>query len=167
MSCEESPSNLTESLARFWDSESIGIIDYPEETRQEVNFLRGITFDKREGKYQVDLPWRDKQFLQNSNFELCVFRLHHLNSRLSKDGRLNEYDDIIKEQERAGIIERVPVESENNKDVYFLPHHGVVRSDKATTKLHIVFDGSSKDSASEHSINDCLEKSWSIKFGMI
>ena len=25
VSCEESPSNLTESLARFWDSESIGI----------------------------------------------------------------------------------------------------------------------------------------------
>ena len=39
-----------------------------------------------------------------------------------------------------------------------MPHHGVVRSDKATTKLRIVFDGSSKDSTSEHSINDCLEK---------
>ena len=104
-----------------------------------MNFLRGITFDKREGKYQVDLPWRDKQFLQNSNFELCVSRLHHLNSRLTKDGRSNEYDDIIKEQERGGIIERVPVESENNKDAYFLPHHGVVRSDKATTQNYVLY----------------------------
>ena len=40
VSCEESPSNLTESLARFWDSESIGIVDYPEKTRQEVNFFK-------------------------------------------------------------------------------------------------------------------------------
>ena len=119
--------------------------------------MKDIAFDKTEGKYQVDLPWKEEQSLQNSNFGLCVSRLHHLNSRLSKEGLLNQYDDIFKEQERTGIIERVPADEENNKDVHFLPHHGVVRSDKVTTKLRIVFDGSAKDTDSEHSINDCLE----------
>ncbi len=152
---DEKPLDLTESLARFWNSESVGIVDYPKEQRKD--FLRDVTFDETEGKYQVELPWKEMQPLQTSNFELCVSRLHHLNSRLCKDGLLNEYDDIIKEQERAGIIERVPIEEENNRDAYFLPHHGVVRTDKATTKLRVVFDGSAKDSDSEHSINDCLE----------
>ena len=137
---DEQPSNLTDSLARFWDSESICIVDY-----------------KTEGKYQVDLPWKEEQSLQNSNFGLCVSRLHHLNARLSKEGLLDQYDDIFKEQERTGIIERVPADEENNKDVHFLPHRGVVRSDKVTRKLRIVFDGSAKDTDSEHSINNCLE----------
>ena len=133
---DEQPFNLTDSLARFWDSESIGIVDYTESDHQRKEFLKDIAFDKTEGKYQVDLPWKEEQSLQNSNFGLCVSRLHHLNSRLSKEGLLNHYDDIFKEQERTGIIERVPVDEENNKDVHFLPRHGVVRSDKATTKLH-------------------------------
>jgi hypothetical protein len=119
--------------------------------------LKDIAFDKTEGKYQVDLPWKEEQSLQKSNFGLCVSRLHHLNSRLSKEGLLDQYDDISKGQERTGIIERVPADEENNKDVHLLPHHGVVRSDKATTKLRIVFDGSAKDTDSEHSINNCLE----------
>jgi hypothetical protein len=31
---DEQPSNLTDSLARFWDSESIGIVDYTESDHQ-------------------------------------------------------------------------------------------------------------------------------------
>ncbi|CAB4027999.1 Hypothetical predicted protein [Paramuricea clavata] len=81
--------------------ESIGIVDYTESDHQRKEFLKDIAFDKTEGKYQVDLPWKKEQSLQNSNFGLCVSRLHHLNSRLSKEGLLNQYDDIFKEQERT------------------------------------------------------------------
>ena len=119
--------------------------------------MKDLAFDKTEGIHQVDLPWKEEQSLQNSNFGLCVSRFHHLNSHLSKEGPLDQYDDIFKEQERTGIIERVPTDEENNKVVHFLPHHGVVNSDKAITKLRIVFDGLAKDTDSEHSINNCFE----------
>jgi len=39
-----------------------------------------------------------------------------------------------------------------------LPHHGVTREDKETTKLHIVFDGSAKDTKTMYFLNECLEK---------
>ena len=39
-----------------------------------------------------------------------------------------------------------------------MPHHGVVRQDKQTTQLRVVFDGSAKPDNSSVSINDCLEK---------
>jgi len=38
-----------------------------------------------------------------------------------------------------------------------VPHHGVVRINKETTKLRIVFDGSARD-CNSCSLNDCLEK---------
>jgi hypothetical protein len=39
-----------------------------------------------------------------------------------------------------------------------MPHHAVVRDDKSTTKVRIVFNGSAKSSQQELSINECLER---------
>lgn len=38
---------------------------------------------------------------------------------------------------------------------YYLPHHAVVREDKATTKLRVLFDASSHEEGCP-SLNDCL-----------
>ena len=38
--------------------------------------------------------------------------------------------------------------------MYYLPHHAVLREDKATTKLRIVYDASARTCSS--SLNDCL-----------
>ena len=46
-------------------------------------------------------------------------------------------------------------------DVFFLPHHGVLRADKETTKLCIVFDGSVRDT-NLCALNDCLEKALNL-----
>ena len=39
-----------------------------------------------------------------------------------------------------------------------LPHHGVLKFEKETTKLRVVFDGSSRPDVDSPSINECLEK---------
>ena len=74
---------------------------------------------------------------------------------------LRDYDKIIREQEQTGIVERVPEEESNsNVDkgrVYYSPHHAVIRKDRETTKVRIVYDGSAKSSKDELSLNDCLE----------
>ena len=69
---------------------------------------------------------------------------------------LREYDFVIKEQLSRGIVEEV---SENNTgkvgEVHYLPHHPVVRNDKQTTKVRVVYDASSKQCGGP-SLNDCL-----------
>ena len=55
-------------------------------------------------------------------------------------------DDILKEQERTGIIESVV---DDDKSMVFektscLPHRPVVREDRDTTKTPVVFDASTK-----------------------
>ena len=62
-----------------------------------------------------------------------------------------------------GIIELVdqstttPAAFHNCKSlVHYLPHHAVVRQDRETTKIRVVYDGSARDKNESHSLNDCL-----------
>ncbi|GFV83506.1 DUF1758 domain-containing protein [Trichonephila clavipes] len=65
---------------------------------------------------------------------------------------------ILKEYEELGHLERV-VESSEPPTHYYIPHHGVLRPEKLTTKLRIVFNGSSPDGApNRQSLNDILLK---------
>jgi hypothetical protein len=53
---------------------------------------------------------------------------------------------VIKQQLESGIIEVFPEEDDNGDGSYYLPHHGVLREEKETTKLWVVFDGLAKPS---------------------
>ena len=68
---------------------------------------------------------------------------------------LREYDKVIREQLKAGVIERVYQSDEGGK-VHYLPHQAVIRKEAETTKLRVVFDASSKEGKRGTSLNDCL-----------
>ena len=69
---------------------------------------------------------------------------------------LEQYDHTIKEQLENGIIETIdPLEPTYGK-VHYLPNHAVVRKDKTTTKLHMVYDASARSTGPF--LNDCLHK---------
>ena len=74
---------------------------------------------------------------------------------------MRDYDKIIREQEQTGIVERVHEEESsstvNNTRIYYSPHHAVIRKDRETTKVRVVYDRSVKASKEELSLNDCLE----------
>ena len=68
---------------------------------------------------------------------------------------LQDYNNVIKDQLKKGIVEIVddPDSGEVGK-MHYLPHHAVVRKDKQTSKLRIVYDAS--DRGNGPSLNDCL-----------
>ena len=68
---------------------------------------------------------------------------------------LAEYDHIIQHQRQAGIVEIVenPAHQDGNR-VYYLPHHAVIRIDKETSKVRIVYDASASENGP--SLNTCL-----------
>ena len=122
-------------LNRFWEIESMGIQESNEEESTDKEFLKNIQYLEDEERYEVNLPCK---------------------SRLDKDKPLlQEYDKIIKDLEKMGIIDPMIVQ---DKTSYFLPHHGVIREDKETTKLRVVFDGSAKSTKDDPSLNVCLER---------
>ena len=54
---------------------------------------------------------------------------------------LDKYNQIIKEQQDAGIMEEVPKYNiPTAGKTYYMPHQLVVREDRVTIKLYIVYD---------------------------
>ena len=109
-----------------------------------------------DGRYEVQLPWKTPKRDLPNNYDLSLKRLNGLLRQLKHEPDvLAEYDTVIKTQLHQGIVE--PVEDQSSVDVpgvHYLPHHAVIRRDKATTKLCVVYDASAKTSGP--SLNDCL-----------
>ena len=103
----------------------------------------------------VKLPIKPHHDILPDNYNLSLNRLASLGSKLKKNPLLSdEYNNIIHSYLEQGIVEKV----ENMGDpgmVHYLPHRAVIREDKETSKVRIVFDASSK-SKNEPSLNECL-----------
>ena len=144
--------SLESSLQRFWDLETLGILK--DETSVYKKFTQQIAL--KQGRYEVHLPWKESHPYLPDNYELCCKRLHGLLKRLRQNPeQLLQYDTIINDQLRQGIVEVVkdPAQFEGGR-VHYLPHHPVVRLDKDTTKLRVVYDASAK--VDGPCLNDCL-----------
>ena len=144
--------NLDETLRTFWDLETLGIRTDEQSVLEE--FSQKIQF--KEGRYEVRLPWKDPRPSLPTNYELSHKRLLGLLRRLREQPQvLQEYSSIIKGQLERGIVEEVrEPEAPVKGTVHYLPHHAVVRSDKQTTKVRIVYDASARSTGC--SLNDCL-----------
>ena len=144
---------LEKQFSKFWELEGLGIS--PQENSVYQTFKDGIEFVN--GRYQVHLPWKQDHPLLSDNFTLAQRRLQGFNSRLQGNSNLlEEYDSIIKDQEEKGIIEQV-TSSENIevRKTHYLNHHPVIRQDKDTIKVRIVYNTSAKNSSGT-SLNSCL-----------
>ena len=87
------------------------------------------------------------------NFAPAKNRLLSLLKRLSK--QLKRYNTIINDQERDGVIE--PVDDPKvirHGEVHYIPHREVVKEERETTKLRIVYDASANQN--DPSINESL-----------
>ena len=126
--------------------EAIGVCDkVQDETSPSVcDVSLDIVFNGR--RYDVSLPWKQDSLPLPNNYKSCNSRLLSLYQRLRNNPKLlSEYDKIIHDQLEAGIAERVPTTDSNSSisiGIHYSPHHPVIRHDKDTTKIRIVYDGS-------------------------
>ena len=114
----------------------------------------------RNNRYEVKFSIKDNLIeLLPDKYLLATHRLKGLRTRLWKDnGLMIQYNNIFKDYLHNGIIERVDTPVDNKELAHYLPHHPVVREDKETTKVHVVFDASSK-MKTQRSLNDALPSS--------
>ena len=114
------------------------------------------------GFYETRLPWKPHHMALPDNKQLSLARLHSTTRKLEKNGRLKQYDTIMREQLTTGMIEQVP-ENPSGNIVHYVPHQPVIRENAETTKMHIVYDCSSKTNDKVPSLNDCLETGPSLQ----
>ncbi|MCG7879158.1 MAG: reverse transcriptase domain-containing protein [Candidatus Thiodiazotropha endolucinida] len=144
-------------LEDFWKLEAIGISENMENTDDEramKNFRDTLTF--RDERYHITWPWKEENPEIPDNRPLAVGRLKSLISRLqSRPDVLKKYNAVIKDQLDKNIIEKVD-KTVSDGIRHYIPHHAVVKPEKSTTKLRIVYDASAKSKCENRSLNECL-----------
>ena len=144
--------SIREHLSKFWDIESLGPIG-SDSVYDE--FKENVVYNKE--RYQGSLPFKEGHPLLPDDFLLSKQRLKSLLTRLkSKPEILAEYDPILCEQECLDIGETVPEEELKGKagEITYIPHKEIIRRDKSTTRLRVVYDASA--TCNGISLNQCL-----------
>ena len=87
--------------------------------------------------------------------------LSSLLKNLTHKNNLERYYNIIQNQIKEGIVEKVDEickqDTAEGENVLYLSHKPVIRESAETTKLRIVHDASSKPTKNSAPLNDCLE----------
>ena len=136
-------------LRKFWESESS---DFQEQDNFYQQFKNDITFNGE--RYVTKLPLKPNCEFLPDNYNISLKRFISLQRKFEKNNDLKQrYQEVITSYENENIIERVYDPGEPGK-VHYLPHRAVLRDDKETTKLRVVFDGSAKEGGP--SINESL-----------
>ena len=148
------------NLEDFWRLESIGILDTPRDPKDDQILQQfNETVQYADGRYKVSWPWKEEVENLPENHGLALGRLKSLLNRLRSNPDLGkQYGDIIEDQLKQGIIEKVPPRTSNQFRKHYIPHHAVINPTKTTTKVRIVYDASAKTKTENKSLNECLHK---------
>ncbi|CAH2095423.1 unnamed protein product [Euphydryas editha] len=154
---------LCTNLSDFWSLETLGIRD-PIEVKSKIEaeaevvaaFEKSVTVNT-EGRYEVQLPWKVGHDNIYNNYNLALRRMQSMTKKLVISNKFTEYDNILKDWCRSGIIEVVENPDIDKSYSHYLPHRPVMKESSLTTKLRPVFDASAKDIQGK-ALNSCLEK---------
>ncbi|XP_037501548.1 uncharacterized protein LOC119375442 [Rhipicephalus sanguineus] len=145
----------------MWRLDVIGI-KAPAQEKSKVPpeleaFEEGIV--KLDGRYQVPLMLKDPGIPAGSdNRWLAERRLQaQLNRFRPQPELLKQYDTAIRAYFNEDHAERVEEKLLPRENVYYMPHHAVIRREAVTTKLRVVFDASSH-ALGHPCLNDVLFK---------
>ncbi|XP_024871902.1 uncharacterized protein LOC112454640, partial [Temnothorax curvispinosus] len=153
-SIQEREDALDELLSRFWTQEEVPAstnLDLtPDEQRCEEHFKSTVSRKYcSTGRYTVRLTLKSSLDTLGDSYLTAHRCLKSLQTRLSRDDNYRRlYHQFMTEYRELNHMKKAsPVSSQHTQ--YYLPHHGVLRPDSATTTLRVVFDGSSASTRSQ------------------
>ena len=98
----------------------------------------------KDGRYEIGIPWKTGEPKFKNNFEMAHRRLQTLEKSLMNKGSevATGYNKIIEDYVDKNYVRKVPL---TNEEQWFLPHFPVIKEDRTTTKVRIVYDAAAKD----------------------
>ena len=151
--------DVDRTLKGFWEIESCGIekhdtVIFTEEENEVLKKLKESISYTGNG-YKVGVPWKEDKPVLPDNHHTALSRLCNTENKLKKNCALGtEYSQIIEAYVEKGYLRRVEPDEPLPPEVWYLPHFPVIRMDKTTTKVRIVFDCSAKTDGV--SLNDAI-----------
>ncbi|GBO05358.1 hypothetical protein AVEN_94136-1 [Araneus ventricosus] len=153
--CEEE--RLSDLLYNWFQLESLGINDSlsgRSETDEKIiqKFEENLRFEN--GRYVTGLLWKREPVDLRDNFHLAKRQFDRFRGELKTNSFVrNQCEKIIKFQKANNIVE----ECNENETGYFMSYRSLVRKDKSTTQVRLVFNCSSSKRG-DLSLNDYLEQ---------
>lgn len=150
-----------EDVKLMYDLDLVGLryIEKSEE-KEEMEAIRNFyeTIKFLDERYEVAWPWRYYPPLLDTNYGLALGRLKSLWKQLrSRPEILEAYHNIIQDQVKRGIAEKVQEKWPKDEPVHYLPHHPVVNMEKST-QVRPVYDASRSGVAKGSSLNQNMLK---------
>ena len=146
---ESNDGELDNLLKQFWSLEAIGItpqVERPPSLEEKLAFDKvneSFRFDGE--RYEVAVPWKHERPELPPNRQVAEKRLRTVEKKLIQDEKLAQaYQSVVEDYLSKGYIREVPEDDLKPPSEWFLPHFPVVRPEKATTKVRVVFDGSAQ-----------------------
>ena len=136
---------LDEAVRMLWNMDAMDSKPTCNETPEEKLALQkasaALKFLEVEGRYQVSIPWKkDRPSLPDNRF-MAEKRLRSLEAHLQRKPEVAaKYSDVFADNIKKGYIQDVRQEDKFTP-AWYLPHFGVVKEDRATTKVRVVYDG--------------------------
>lgn len=139
--------DLTNAVRRFWEQEeapSAGAALSQADLDCEEHYVRTHS-RAADGRYTVRLPIIHPLPDLSSTRSTAARVLKSMESRFSREARFQEmYRDFLRQYAELGhLASAPPLEDPLQAPVCYLPHHGVLREASSSTKLRVVFNGSS------------------------
>ncbi|XP_059620611.1 uncharacterized protein LOC132264419, partial [Phlebotomus argentipes] len=155
--CLTTLSSIDASLKKLCEVEEFPSKHPPTEEHKEVEKLYSeTTVRDSTGRYVVHLPLRSTVENLADNKENAKRQFFRLEKRLDKDPQLKvEYSASIQQYLDQGFLEPIP-STGTSENVYYLPHHPVIKASSTTTKVRVVYNASSRSSTGL-SLNDVLK----------
>ncbi|GFT30188.1 integrase catalytic domain-containing protein [Trichonephila clavipes] len=139
--------NLEHPIKKFWQIDSVKTSELD---ICEDHFKNTHSRDDQ-GRYTVAMPLKEDPSCLGESRQTAIQRLKSLWKRLSRDKEyLSLYEKFLQEYEDLGHIREI--KADGSGVAFYMPHHGVYRPEKSTTKLRTVFNASSP-STSGKSLN--------------
>ena len=148
--------DIDKLLRKYWD------IEEPTENTQFVKAdekhalaVAAESIEYKHCHYSIALPWRQNKEDLPNNYRMACYRLENTEKRLKREPEVAEaYTEVFRKYEDKGYIRKVPNDELEPEETWYLPHFPVVKPDRSTTKVRIVFDASAKHQGL--SLNDAV-----------
>ena len=152
------------AMREMTELEVIGVREQKEKilSVEDKEAMKKVEKMKHEGgRYEVNVPWRNDEPNLSGNFGYALSRLRKTEENMKKrkdEAMEKKYGEIFEDYVKKGYFLKIAAGDENwtaaTCEGWFLPHFPVIRQDRATTKIRLVFDAAAKYQG--RSLNDEL-----------
>ncbi|XP_045454788.1 uncharacterized protein LOC123664238 [Melitaea cinxia] len=146
-------------MRSFWETEEVAtprsaLLSHEEKVCEDL--YKSSTTREATGTYVVSLPFKTNPSALGDSMQSSKSRFFALEKRFLRDPNYRSaYNNIITDYCDKDYISPISADSKLPSLTYVIPHHGVIREDKITTKIRMVLDASARTDTGV-SLNDIL-----------